>query len=76
MDVLISSEARENRDIIYVIEDSMMDLGLVEAIGAQFEQIRAIINEYVEWGNMEGKEEVREYFGDELLDKLRLTGIS
>lgn len=76
MDVLISSEARENRDIIYVIEDSTMDLGLVEAIGAQFEQIRAIINEYVEWGNMEGKEEVREYFGDELLDKLRLTGIS
>ncbi len=75
VDVLTTSGTKEDRDVIYVIEDSVMDLGLVQAIGDQFERIRLVINEYVEWGNMEGKEEVREYFGDELLDKLRLTGI-
>ncbi len=75
VDVLVSSGTKEDRDIIYVIEDSPMDLGLVEAIGNHFERIRSMINAYVAWGNMEGKEEVREYFGDELLDKLRLTGI-
>lgn len=63
-----AESAKEN--MIYIIEDSPMDLGLLEAIGNQFEMILRLMHQYAEWGRNEGKEDVREYFGDELLEKM------
>lgn len=67
--------AKDEKDTIYIIEDSPMDLGLAEAIGRHFEQIMSLMNQYADWGNREGKEELKKYFGDELLDMLRFSGI-
>lgn len=63
---------KETYPVFYVIEDSPVDIGLVEAVGGKFETILAFINQYVDWGNREGKEEVREYFGDEILKGIRV----
>lgn len=62
---------KESYPVFYVIEDSPIDIGLVEAVGGKFETILALINQYVDWGNKEGQGEVREYFGDEILKGIR-----
>ena len=72
MDIL---EDAGEKGAVYVIEDSPVDLGILEAIGRRFDTLMSIMHEYVEWGNMDGRDKVREYFGDELLGKLRLAGM-
>lgn len=72
MDVV---EAGGEKGAVYIIEDSPADLGLLEAIGHRFDTLMSVLHEYVEWANMDGRDEAREYFGDELLGKLRLAGM-
>jgi len=48
------SEGR-NEEAIYIIEDSPMDLGLLEAVGNRMERLFAFMNQYVEWAENNGE---------------------
>lgn len=70
LDELMLVDDGRKTDVLYIIEDSPMDLGLLEAVGHQFEMILSIINQYTEWGEGDGKEKVQEYFGERVLEEI------
>ena len=64
---------------IYIMEDSPMDLGLLETISNKFDDLLGLMADYAEWGSGRGAEQMRNFWGSiylfhpELLDLNSIT---
>lgn len=51
------------KDEFYIIEDSPMDLGLLETISNKFDDLLGLMADYAEWGRGRGAEKMRRFWG-------------
>lgn len=59
---------------IYIIEDSPMDLGLLDIIYEEFDNILVLFEEYKKWGAGRGKAKVKQFWG-EMYEKKEMENV-